>query len=183
MYIIITNIKYLLILFVFLFACTSAKINVPGRKLTKIEQQQFQNVVVAWESLNLPSYNSDCQRHEKFIRIIEGAEHDMNLYCNRCGPHMCSGENPLCMECASACQPMFQKLYPLIVIHESYRCTENWNNLIIHESIHWLGRCTGAGVDANHKSLIYWGKEDSVKSETIFVTELNEDCLSHFQVD
>jgi hypothetical protein len=87
---------------------------------------------------------------------------ELRRLCGRCDP---TDPVPECDELgrASACAPIgalrgsdgeLGEQRPLIVVGDSH--VEAYAHLVIHQTIHHLGRCTGEGSDDGHTRAHYW---------------------------
>jgi len=85
--------------------------------------------------------------------------------CARCEPD--DRTSPECEELghANACAPIASlrgpdgelgEPQPLNVIARTHRDDTSHQHLVIHETIHHLGRCTGDGIDDGHTRIPYW---------------------------
>jgi len=137
-------------------ACTAAL--PPSATFPHPEQQTaIQATIQSWQAAHLP-WEQTCDAEYSRIRVVVSAPAEFTELCGR-RPAQAGGKLYACnTEQYEKAFPLFlldSQRVPLLVISrlqpESHR-----RRLVVHETLHWLERCSGKGIDFDHEDARVW---------------------------
>ena len=143
-------------LFAFAASCTASL--PPSAELPVDEEQlAIHEAILAWRSAGLP-WSDRCTDQYDRIRIVVSQPREFTELCGRAPLHAggrlyaCNTEQ---YEQAFPLWVVDNSRVPLLVISrlqpEAHR-----RMLVVHETMHWLERCSGKGIDFDHADPIVW---------------------------
>lgn len=121
------------------------------------EQLAIRAAMIAWRDAGLP-YSSACNDQYERIRVVVSKPREFTLLCGRRPLHAggrlyaCNTEQ---YEQAFPLWVVDDTRVPLLVISELQPETHR-RLLVVHETLHWLERCSGKGIDFDHSDPRVW---------------------------
>jgi hypothetical protein len=123
------------------------------------EQYAIQAAIQAWIDADLP-WSSTCNEQYERIRVVVSQPHEFTELCGRKPLHAggrlyaCNTEQ---YERAFPVWVVDDARVPLLVISE-LQPEEHQRLLVVHETMHWLERCSGKGIDFDHADARVWSE-------------------------
>ena len=121
------------------------------------DQLAIQAAIVAWRDAGLP-WSSSCMEQYDRIRVVVSQPREFTELCGRAPLHAggrlyaCNTEQ---YEHAFPLWVVDDARVPLLVISELQPETHR-RLLVVHETMHWLERCSGKGIDFDHADALVW---------------------------
>jgi hypothetical protein len=121
------------------------------------EQLAIRAAMIAWRDAGLP-WSSSCSDQYDRIRVVVSQPHEFTQLCGRRPLHAggrlyaCNTEQ---YEQAFPFWMVDEARVPLLVISELQPQTHR-RLLVVHETMHWLERCSGKGIDFDHADPLVW---------------------------
>jgi hypothetical protein len=121
------------------------------------EQLAIRAAMIAWREAGLP-WSSACNDQYDRIRVVVSQPHEFTQLCGRRPLHAggrlyaCNTEQ---YEQAFPLWVVDDARVPLLVISELQPETHR-RLLVVHETMHWLERCSGKGIDFDHSDPVVW---------------------------
>ena len=124
-----------------------------------VDEQQYaiQAAIQSWLDADLP-WSSTCNEEYERIRVVVSQPHEFTELCGRRPLHAggrlyaCNTEQ---YERAFPVWVVDDARVPLLVISE-LQPQEHRRLLVVHETMHWLERCSGKGIDFDHADPRVW---------------------------
>ncbi len=143
-------------LFAFAASCTASL--PPSAELPVDEEQlAIHEAILAWRSAGLP-WSDRCTDQYDRIRIVVSQPREFTELCGRAPLHAggrlyaCNTEQ---YEQAFPLWVVDGARVPLLVISE-LQPEAHRRMLVVHETMHWLERCSGKGIDFDHADPTVW---------------------------
>lgn len=139
-----------------LTACTATlppSANYPGHR----EQAAIQAALQSWQLAGLP-WTETCRAEFARIRVVVSAPAE---FTDLCGRPPVNGGGKLYACSTQQYEQQFpgnlidRTQIPLLIISQ-LQPAEHRRLLMIHESMHWLERCSGKGIDYHHEDERVW---------------------------
>ena len=139
-----------------LLGCTAAL--PPSAAYPHPEQQTaIQATIQSWQVADLP-WAHTCDAEVSRIRVVVSAPTEFTSLCGR-RPAQAGGKLYACnTEQYEKTFPLFlfdSQRVPLLVISR-LQPQEHRRRLVVHETLHWLERCSGKGIDFDHADTRVW---------------------------
>jgi hypothetical protein len=121
------------------------------------DQLAIQAAIIAWRDAGLP-WSDACTDQYDRIRVVVSQPHEFTELCGRAPLHAggrlyaCNTEQ---YEHAFPLWVVDSARVPLLVISELQPETHR-RLLVVHETMHWLERCSGKGIDFDHGDDDVW---------------------------
>jgi len=121
------------------------------------DQLAIRAAIVAWRDLGLP-WSEQCNDQYDRIRVVVSAPREFTELCGRRPLHAggrlyaCNTEQ---YERAFPLWVVDDARVPLLVISE-LQPEAHRRLLVVHETMHWLERCSGKGIDFDHQDPRVW---------------------------
>lgn len=121
------------------------------------DQLAIHSAIVAWRDAGLP-WSDACTDQYDRIRVVVSQPHEFTELCGRAPLHAggrlyaCNTEQ---YEQAFPLWVVDNARVPLLVISELQPETHR-RLLVVHETMHWLERCSGKGIDFDHEDDAVW---------------------------
>lgn len=155
-------------LLIVLFLCSGCMVGLPDNAAppTQDEYGTIDWVIDSWQSKGLNTIGHRCEKEYDKMRIVHADGGQLVDLCGGCQPGQCiSGK---CSSCVAGC---YQRAYsvtlwpwgfvapsrPFITIATAYAAPLA---TVAHETLHWLGDCTGRGADPRHTDAVRWNIAD-----------------------
>jgi len=127
----------------------------PGIK----EKTSIDASVAAWATAGLP-WSDKCSEEYPRIRIVVSQPREFTDLCGR-KPLHAGGRLYACQteqfEFQFPARFIYWSKVPLLVV-SALESPAHQHVLIIHETLHWLERCSGKGIDFDHSDAYVWTK-------------------------
>jgi hypothetical protein len=143
---------------VLVVACGCAASLPPSAELPVDEDQlAIQLAILAWRDAGLP-WSAACNEQYDRIRVVVSQPHEFTELCGRKPLHAggrlyaCNTEQ---YEQAFPLWVVDNARVPLLVISE-LQPEAHRRLLVVHETMHWLERCSGKGIDFEHADRRVW---------------------------
>lgn len=135
------------------------------------EDPTVQTTIAAWRERYLIHHDvaspdtAQCIDELAWLETVVVPEPELRRLCERCAPDDTAPECDALIRtngCATVGQPRgsdgeLEEARPLIVVaDQSSRDARDLAHLVIHETIHHLGRCSGQGSDEGHTRSQLW---------------------------
>lgn len=123
------------------------------------DQMAIQLAVLAWRDAGLP-WSPVCKEQYGQIRIVVSQPREFTELCGRKPLHAggrlyaCNTEQ---YEHAFPLWVVDNDRVPLLVISE-LQPEAHRRLLVVHETLHWLERCSGKGIDFDHADVRVWDR-------------------------
>jgi hypothetical protein len=153
------------------------------------EQLAIETAIRAWREAELP-WSDTCDEQYGRIRVVVSQPHEFTELCGRRPLHAggrlyaCNTEQ---YERAFPVWMVDDARVPLLVISE-LQPEDHRRLLVVHETMHWLERCSGKGIDFDHVDPRVWADvrveaqrevaERARMSETLVESEVGEAQLT-----
>jgi hypothetical protein len=142
-----------------LLTCCGCTAGLPPSAELPIDEDQLaiRAAIIAWRKESLP-WSSDCNDQYDRIRVVVSAPREFTELCGRRPLHAggrlyaCNTEQ---YERAFPLWVVDDARVPLLVISELQPQTHR-RLLVVHETMHWLERCSGKGIDFDHADPRVW---------------------------
>ena len=132
------------------------------------EQVAIQAAIMAWHEAGLPWSDSCTEQYDR-IRIVVSQPREFTELCGR-KPLHAGGRLYACnTEQFENAFPMWvvdDRRVPLLVISE-LQPEMHRRLLVVHETMHWLERCSGKGIDFDHEDERVWTEARAVAQRTV----------------
>jgi len=132
------------------------------------EQVAIQAAIMAWHEAGLP-WSESCTEQYDRIRIVVSQPREFTELCGR-KPLHAGGRLYACnTEQFENAFPMWvvdDRRVPLLVISE-LQPEMHRRLLVVHETMHWLERCSGKGIDFDHEDERVWQEARAVAQRTV----------------
>jgi hypothetical protein len=121
------------------------------------DQLAIHAAIAAWRDAGLPWSDSCTDQYDR-IRVVVSQPHEFTELCGRAPLHAggrlyaCNTEQ---YEQAFPLWVVDNARIPLLVISELQPETHR-RLLVVHETMHWLERCSGKGIDFDHEDQEVW---------------------------
>jgi hypothetical protein len=121
------------------------------------DQLAIHAAILAWRDAGLP-WSDACTDQYDRIRVVVSQPHEFTELCGRAPLHAggrlyaCNTEQ---YEQAFPLWVVDNARVPLLVISELQPETHR-RLLVVHETMHWLERCSGKGIDFDHEDPEVW---------------------------
>jgi hypothetical protein len=121
------------------------------------DQLAIQAAIIAWRDAGLPWSDSCTDQYDR-IRVVVSQPHEFTELCGRAPLHAggrlyaCNTEQ---YEQAFPLWVVDNARVPLLVISQLQPETHR-RLLVVHETMHWLERCSGKGIDFDHRDDEVW---------------------------
>jgi hypothetical protein len=121
------------------------------------EQLAIRAAIIAWRDSGLP-WSSSCAEQYDRIRVVVSQPREFTQLCGRRPLHAggrlyaCNTEQ---YEQAFPLWVVDDARVPLLVISDLQPQTHQ-RLLVVHETMHWLERCSGKGIDFDHSDPLVW---------------------------
>jgi hypothetical protein len=121
------------------------------------EQLAIRAAIIAWRDAGLP-WSSACAEQYDRIRVVVSQPREFTQLCGRRPLHAggrlyaCNTEQ---YERAFPLWVVDDARVPLLVISE-LQPEAHRRLLVVHETMHWLERCSGKGIDFDHSDPLVW---------------------------
>jgi hypothetical protein len=121
------------------------------------DQLAIHAAILAWRDAGLP-WSDACTDQYARIRVVVSQPHEFTQLCGRAPLHAggrlyaCNTEQ---YEQAFPLWVVDNARIPLLVISELQPETHR-RLLVVHETMHWLERCSGKGIDFDHEDVEVW---------------------------
>lgn len=121
------------------------------------DQLAIHAAIAAWRDAGLP-WSDSCSDQYDRIRVVVSQPHEFTELCGRAPLHAggrlyaCNTEQ---YEQAFPLWVVDNARIPLLVISELQPETHR-RLLVVHETMHWLERCSGKGIDFDHEDPEVW---------------------------
>jgi hypothetical protein len=121
------------------------------------DQQAIRAAIFAWRDAGLP-WSSSCTDQYERIRVVVSQPREFTELCGRRPLHAggrlyaCNTEQ---YERAFPLWVVDDARVPLLVISE-LQPEAHRKLLVVHETMHWLERCSGKGIDFDHADPLVW---------------------------
>jgi hypothetical protein len=121
------------------------------------DQLAIHAAILAWRDAGLP-WSDACTDQYDRIRVVVSQPHEFTELCGRAPLHAggrlyaCNTEQ---YEQAFPLWVVDGTRIPLLVISELQPETHR-RLLVVHETMHWLERCSGKGIDFDHEDAEVW---------------------------
>jgi hypothetical protein len=132
------------------------------------EQVAIQAAIMAWHEAGLPWSDSCAEQYDR-IRIVVSQPREFTELCGRKPLHAggrlyaCNTEQ---FENAFPLWVVDDRRVPLLVISE-LQPEMHRRLLVVHETMHWLERCSGKGIDFDHEDERVWQDARAVAQRTV----------------
>jgi len=132
------------------------------------EQVAIQAAIMAWHEAGLP-WSESCSEQYDRIRIVVSQPREFTELCGRKPLHAggrlyaCNTEQ---FENAFPLWVVDDRRVPLLVISE-LQPEMHRRLLVVHETMHWLERCSGKGIDFDHADARVWTDARAVAQRTV----------------
>jgi hypothetical protein len=168
--------KYWLVALI-LFPCACAASLPPSAQLpVDQDQMAIQAAIIAWRNADLP-WSDACSEQYDRIRVVVSAPGEFTELCGRKPLHAggrlyaCNTEQ---YEHAFPLWVVDDARVPLLVISE-LQPEAHRKLLVVHETMHWLERCSGKGIDFDHADATVWqGARIEAQRAVIFEQQARE---------
>jgi hypothetical protein len=121
------------------------------------EQLAIESAILAWHDAGLP-WSSTCTDQYERIRVVVSEPGEFTSLCGR-KPLHAGGKLYACnteqYEHAFPFWMVEDTRVPLLVISE-LQPEDHRRLLVVHETMHWLERCSGKGIDFDHADARVW---------------------------
>jgi len=132
------------------------------------EQIAIQAAIMAWHDAGLPWSESCAEQYDR-IRVVVSQPREFTELCGR-KPLHAGGRLYACnTEQFERAFPMWvvdDARVPLLVISE-LQPEMHRRLLVVHETMHWLERCSGKGIDFDHEDERVWQEARSVAQRAV----------------
>ncbi len=121
------------------------------------DQLAIHAAIAAWRDADLP-WSDACTDQYDRIRVVVSQPHEFTELCGRAPLHAggrlyaCNTEQ---YEQAFPLWVVDNARVPLLVISQLQPETHR-RLLVVHETMHWLERCSGKGIDFDHEDSAVW---------------------------
>lgn len=143
------------------------------------EQLAIESAILAWHDAGLP-WSSTCSDQYERIRVVVSQPTEFTDLCGR-KPLHAGGKLYACnteqYEHAFPFWVVRDSRVPLLVISE-LQPEDHRRLLVVHETMHWLERCSGKGIDFDHADARVWHGARLVAQrgvQRLFATSYNRD--------
>ena len=145
--------------FVLLALASGCAARLPPSAAFPVDEDQvaIEAAIVAWRDAGLP-WSPSCSEQYDRIRVVVSLPTEFTHLCGRRPLHAggrlyaCNTEQ---YEQAFPLWVVDDKRVPLLVISE-LQPEVHRRLLVVHETMHWLERCSGKGIDYDHEDEAVW---------------------------
>lgn len=136
------------------------------------DQTAIQLTILAWRDAGLP-WSPACNEQYERIRVVVSQPREFTELCGRKPLHAggrlyaCNTEQ---YEQAFPLWVVDDARVPLLVISE-LQPEAHRRLLVVHETMHWLERCSGKGIDFDHADERVWGGARSRAQRALILTQ------------
>lgn len=136
------------------------------------DQTAIQLAILAWRDAGLP-WSPACNEQYERIRVVVSQPREFTELCGRKPLHAggrlyaCNTEQ---YEHAFPLWVLDDARVPLLVISE-LQPEAHRKLLVVHETMHWLERCSGKGIDFDHADDRVWGSARSRAQRALILTQ------------
>lgn len=136
------------------------------------DQTAIQMAILAWRDAGLP-WSSACNEQYDRIRVVVSQPHEFTELCGRKPLHAggrlyaCNTEQ---YEQAFPLWMLDDDRVPLLVISE-LQPEAHRRLLVVHETLHWLERCSGKGIDFDHADERVWSGARSGAQRAVILAQ------------
>ena len=145
--------------FVLLALASGCAARLPASAAFPVDEDQvaIEAAIVAWRDAGLP-WSPSCTEQYDRIRVVVSQPTEFTHLCGR-RPLHAGGKLYACnteqYEQAFPLWVVDNKRVPLLVISE-LQPEDHRRLLVVHETMHWLERCSGKGIDYDHADEAVW---------------------------
>ena len=140
------------------------------------EQLAIESAILAWHDAGLP-WSSTCSDQYERIRVVVSKPTEFTDLCGR-RPLHAGGKLYACnteqYEHAFPFWVVRDSRVPLLVISE-LQPEDHRRLLVVHETMHWLERCSGKGIDFEHEDPRVWQDARMVAQRRVIQTIAREE--------
>jgi len=140
------------------------------------EQLAIESAILAWHDAGLP-WSSTCSDQYERIRVVVSKPTEFTDLCGR-RPLHAGGKLYACnteqYEHAFPFWVVRDSRVPLLVISE-LQPEDHRRLLVVHETMHWLERCSGKGIDFEHSDERVWQEARMVAQRRVIQTLAREE--------
>jgi hypothetical protein len=140
------------------------------------EQLAIESAILAWHDAGLP-WSSTCSDQYERIRVVVSKPTEFTDLCGR-RPLHAGGKLYACnteqYEHAFPFWVVRDSRVPLLVISE-LQPEDHRRLLVVHETMHWLERCSGKGIDFEHEDPRVWQDARLVAQRRVIQTIAREE--------
>jgi hypothetical protein len=146
------------VLLVLLFICgCAASLPAAARRPSSDDRAAIEAAVYAWRIAGLP-WSATCDEEFNRVHIVVTEPTEFTELCGRKPVH--AGGNLYACNTQQYEQAFPYNLFdsdhiPLLVISQ-LQPEEHRRLLVVHETMHWLERCSGKGIDFDHADQRVW---------------------------
>jgi len=136
------------------------------------DQTAIQLAMLAWRDAGLP-WSEACNDQYERIRVVVSQPREFTELCGRKPLHAggrlyaCNTEQ---YEQAFPLSVFDAARVPLLVISE-LQPEAHRRLLVVHETLHWLERCSGKGIDFEHADTRVWSRARSGAQRAVILTQ------------
>ena len=153
-----------------LFVISGCTASLPPSAELPVDEEQIaiQAAIMAWHDAGLP-WNEACTEQYDRIRVVVSQPREFTELCGRKPLHAggrlyaCNTEQ---FERAFPLWVVDDTRVPLLVISE-LQPEMHRRLLVVHETMHWLERCSGKGIDFDHEDTRVWQEARSVAQRAV----------------
>jgi hypothetical protein len=156
----------------FMLALCGCAASLPPSAELPVDEDQLaiRAAIVAWRDEGLP-WSSQCSDQYDRIRVVVSAPREFTELCGR-RPLHAGGRLYACnTEQYEQAFPMWvvdDARVPLLVISE-LQPEAHRRLLVVHETMHWLERCSGKGIDFDHSDQRVWHQARGVAQRAVIL--------------
>ena len=143
------------------------------------EQLAIHAAIMAWHDAGLP-WDSACADQYDRIRVVVSQPREFTELCGRKPLHAggrlyaCNTEQ---YEQAFPLSMFDSARVPLLVISE-LQPEAHRRLLVVHETLHWLERCSGKGIDFDHEDTRVWNRARSGAQRAVILAQQSRGAIA-----